>query len=175
MVKCLCGTIYCASVHYNSYRIVCIKSLTEQVRKCCDLPSVFSQHAFLSGSVKHQYNPIQGKKNKIKSQGSRRFRAHHSLSPASDSQVTACDTTGGTHTWAERDGDSEPGSHVQWSFSLCFSLHGRDWDCIHRSRPNLFLQFKAISSVFAEVSENLAMGISPHHRWLWLLRLLAFW
>lgn len=69
------------SVHYNPYRIVCIKSLTEQVRKCCHLPCVFSQHAFFKWECKKPIQPQKGEKNKTTFQGSR-SPAYHLVMPA---------------------------------------------------------------------------------------------
>lgn len=57
MLKCTGDETYCS--------IVCIKPLTEEVKKCCLLSSVSFQRVFLSGSRSNQYKSTKGKKKKL--------------------------------------------------------------------------------------------------------------
>lgn len=77
-VTCFDAPLHTAVEIHAKYRgdkvyclIVCIKSLIEQVRKCCPLWSVSFQHVFFSGSWSKPYNSMK-RKQTPKFQGSRR-------------------------------------------------------------------------------------------------------
>lgn len=154
MLKYRGDKIYCS--------IVCTKSLTEQVRKRCLLCSVSFQHVFFSGSRSNQCNFMKRKKNP-KFQGSRRSLVHLSYTQYQQFSRGCIWHYQGEYTLlAERIGDTRSGSHLQQSIStLLWFVQETDSDCLHGSKPDLFLQFKTILPVFAVVLESTAMCINP--------------
>lgn len=165
MLKDIGGKIYCS--------IVCVKSLAEQVRKCCLLPRVSFQRIFLSESRSDRYNAT-----KVWGgiQGGRRPPAHLSSMPATLRWLRV--TLPRRTRTPRQKGLATPALALACgkAFPLCFSLHRRE---THRlptwEQPHLFLQFKTLLPVFAVVLENTAMCIYPDQEWLQLFKLLAFW
>lgn len=115
MLKDIGGKIYCS--------IVCVKSLAEQVRKCCLLPSVSFQCIFLSESRSNRYNATKVWRG---IQGSRRSPVHLSFMPAILRWLRV--TLPRRTRTPRQKGLVTPGLALTCSkaFPLCFSLHRRE-------------------------------------------------